>query len=144
MSAQETGITTDPGAVRCSDAERERTSAALRDAAGEGRLSLSEVEERLEQVYSSRYRHELDALVADLPPAGVPSTGWTPVAAMAWRQLRDDAAVLAGRRGTAARRRKVATALVLLAALLVLAALAALALHGIVSGGLEHHGFGHD
>lgn len=71
-------------AVRCSDAERERTAAALHQAVGEGRLSLSEVEERTTAIYAARYRHELDAVVADLPapsrpppPAGARcSPGW--------------------------------------------------------------------
>ncbi|TVT24336.1 DUF1707 domain-containing protein [Amycolatopsis acidiphila] len=55
------------------------------DAAGEGQLSLSEVEERLEQVYAARYRHELDALTTDLPSAPEPRTGWAAIVAMAWR-----------------------------------------------------------
>lgn len=135
MSAQETSVGTEPGAVRCSDAERERTSAALRVAAGEGRLSLAEVEDRLEQVYSARYRHELDALVGDLPAADEPSSGWTAVAVMASRQLREEAATLAGRRDGVTTRRRVVTALVLLVALLMFAAMVMMALHGFVGDG---------
>jgi hypothetical protein len=50
-----------PGAPRCSDAERERTCAVLHAAAGDGRLTLDEVEVRLAGVYAARHRHELDA-----------------------------------------------------------------------------------
>ncbi len=55
--------------VRASDAERERTAETLHAAAGEGRLSLEELEERLTAAYAARYRHELPALTADLPAA---------------------------------------------------------------------------
>ncbi len=54
-------------AVRASDSERERIAKLVSDAAGEGRLTLAEAEERLDRVYATRYRHELAAFVADLP-----------------------------------------------------------------------------
>jgi hypothetical protein len=54
-------------AVRASDTERERVAKLVSEAAGEGRLTLTEAEERLERVYATRYRHELAAFVADLP-----------------------------------------------------------------------------
>jgi len=54
-------------AVRASDTERERVAKLVSDAAGEGRLTLAEAEERLERVYATRYRHELAAFVTDLP-----------------------------------------------------------------------------
>ncbi len=53
--------------LRASDAERERTAEVLHEAAGEGRLTLDELEERLAAAYAARYRHELPALTADLP-----------------------------------------------------------------------------
>lgn len=59
---------TAPGtAVRASDSERERVAKLVGAAAGEGRLTLAEAEERLDRVYATRYRHELAAFVADLP-----------------------------------------------------------------------------
>jgi hypothetical protein len=61
---RETGTTTD---VRASDAERERVAKMVSDAAGEGRLTLDEAGERLERIYATRFRHELDAHIADLP-----------------------------------------------------------------------------
>jgi uncharacterized protein DUF1707 len=53
--------------VRASDAERERIAKMVNDAAGEGRLSLPEAEERLTRIYETTYRHELSEYVADLP-----------------------------------------------------------------------------
>ncbi len=54
-----------------SDADRERIAERLRLAAGEGRLTAAELEERLEKAFSARTDAELEPLVADLPePAG--------------------------------------------------------------------------
>lgn len=54
-------------AVRASDAERERIAKMISEAAGEGRLSIAEADDRLERVYTTKYRHELAEFVADLP-----------------------------------------------------------------------------
>ena len=53
--------------VRASDAERERAVEHLRDAAGEGRLTLEEFVERMTAAYDARTTGELDELVGDLP-----------------------------------------------------------------------------
>jgi hypothetical protein len=58
-------------AVRASDAERERIAKLVSEAAGEGRLTIAEADDRLERVYATRFRHELAGFVADLP-AGRP------------------------------------------------------------------------
>ena len=58
-------------AVRASDTERERIAKLVSAAAGEGRLTIEEADERLERVYTTRFRHELAEFVADLP-AGRP------------------------------------------------------------------------
>lgn len=60
--------------VRASDAEREEFARAIREAVGEGRLSLDEGDERLARVYAVRYRDELRPLVSDLPR----EEGWGP------------------------------------------------------------------
>ena len=49
------------------DADRERVAERLRTAAGEGRLTPAELEERLERAFSARTETELEPLVADLP-----------------------------------------------------------------------------
>lgn len=55
------------GNVRASDADREAVSERLRIAAGEGRISLDELDERLEKTYAAKTYAELDTLIADLP-----------------------------------------------------------------------------
>jgi hypothetical protein len=57
----------DAGALRASDAERERAAAEIRDHYAEGRLDDGELAERLGRVYASRTRGELQAIRADLP-----------------------------------------------------------------------------
>jgi hypothetical protein len=52
--------------LRASDADRERTADQLRHAAGEGRLTMEELEERLHGVYAARTHRELDGLTADV------------------------------------------------------------------------------
>lgn len=51
---------------RASDADRERAAEALRNAAGDGRLTIDELDERLPAVYEARTRHQLERLVADV------------------------------------------------------------------------------
>ncbi|TML34470.1 MAG: DUF1707 domain-containing protein [Actinobacteria bacterium] len=53
--------------IRASDAERERAVETLRHCYADGRISDSELEERVERAYAARTRGELDALFADLP-----------------------------------------------------------------------------
>ena len=55
--------------TRASDAEREAVVARLRDAAGEGRLTVEELAERIDAAYAARTRDELEPLTADLPAA---------------------------------------------------------------------------
>lgn len=71
----------EPGHRAC-DADREAVSAVLREAAGEGRLSLGEVDERLDAVWKARTYGELAVLTGDLPdlvdlpaPLGLPDRG---------------------------------------------------------------------
>jgi Domain of unknown function (DUF1707) len=52
--------------LRASDAERERTADQLRHAAGEGRLTIEELDERLNAAYAARTRGELEQLVGDV------------------------------------------------------------------------------
>jgi Domain of unknown function (DUF1707) len=61
--------------VRASDAEREQVVSTLRDAMGEGRLTLAEGEERIAGVYAATYRDELPAFTADLPQPEPPRPG---------------------------------------------------------------------
>jgi hypothetical protein len=56
--------------LRASDADREHHAEVLRRAAGEGRLTMDELEERLNTVYESRTHRELERLVADVVVRG--------------------------------------------------------------------------
>lgn len=57
---------------RVSHADRDQVSEMLRVAAGDGRLSLEELEERLEACYAARTYADLAPLVADLPAGRLP------------------------------------------------------------------------
>ena len=53
--------------LRASDAEREHLAGLLREHAAQGRLTVDELDERLDRVYAARTRGELAPVVADLP-----------------------------------------------------------------------------
>ncbi|HEX6444593.1 MAG TPA: DUF1707 domain-containing protein, partial [Streptosporangiales bacterium] len=55
-------------ALRASDADRHRAAELLRDAAGDGRLGLDELDDRLERVYAAKTHAEIAPVVADLGP----------------------------------------------------------------------------
>jgi hypothetical protein len=64
----------DRAQLRVSDDDRHRVAEILREAAGEGRLELGELDERLEAAYAARTYADLVPLTADLPaPAGRPA-----------------------------------------------------------------------
>jgi hypothetical protein len=62
--------------MRVSDRDRHQTAEVLRRAAGEGRLDLEELEERLEVAFGAKTYGDLEPLLRDLPvddsPFGVP------------------------------------------------------------------------
>ena len=71
----------DSDRIRASDAERDATVERLRDAAGEGRLTLEEFSDRMEQATGAKTRADLDRLVTDLPAdAGGATQGGSVVA----------------------------------------------------------------
>ena len=62
----------DPSLMRISDADRQRVADVLRDAAGEGRIDLDELDERLELTWGARTYADLVPITADL---ALPSHG---------------------------------------------------------------------
>lgn len=58
---------TDPEQLRISDADRHKVAEVLRDAAGEGRLDIDELDERLEATYAAKVYADLVPIVIDLP-----------------------------------------------------------------------------
>lgn len=75
----------DPSRLRISDAERHRVAEILREAAGDGRIDLTELDQRLEATYAARTYGDLVPITHDLPahrdqpsfPAPAPTTGPT-------------------------------------------------------------------
>ncbi|MFI0444352.1 DUF1707 domain-containing protein [Actinomadura sp. 6N118] len=59
--------------LRVSYADRDRVAEQLRIAAGDGRLTLDELDERLEKALAARTAGELVTLVNDLPLTGPPA-----------------------------------------------------------------------
>jgi Domain of unknown function (DUF1707) len=57
--------------VRAADTDRIEVAQLLTDAAAQGRLGMSEYEERLTKAYAAKTFEELDRLTADLPGASV-------------------------------------------------------------------------
>jgi hypothetical protein len=57
---------TDPNLL-ASDAEREHHAELLREHAAQGRITVDELDERLDRVYAARTHGELAPVVADLP-----------------------------------------------------------------------------
>ena len=60
----------DPHNLRASDADRESVAEVLREAAGDGRLTMDELDERLDAVYAAKTYAELEPITHDLPAAG--------------------------------------------------------------------------
>ena len=60
----------EPRNMRASDADRERVANVLREAAGDGRLTMDELDERLDAVYAAKTYAELEPITHDLPDAG--------------------------------------------------------------------------
>jgi hypothetical protein len=86
----------DPRQLRASDADRERVAEVLRRAAGEGRLGLDELEERLGSVYAARTYAELEPLTHDLPAAGGPPPMTSPAPSRAPKAVDGAIAIMGG------------------------------------------------
>ncbi|MDA0562830.1 DUF1707 domain-containing protein [Streptomonospora sp. S1-112] len=92
-------------AMRASDRDRDAVARILQAAAGEGRITLEELEERLDRTYSARTYAELEPITADLPGGRVapPSAGITPRRGAEAAQA-DTPLVIRAKAGTIARR----------------------------------------
>jgi hypothetical protein len=60
----------DRPSLRASDQDRERAAEVLRNAAAEGRLTLDELDERLNVVYAAKTYTDLEPVTQDLPHPG--------------------------------------------------------------------------
>ena len=61
--------------VRIGDADREAIAAQLREHYADGRLTLDELNERLDQTFAAKTRADLDVVMRDLPHVARPLTG---------------------------------------------------------------------
>jgi len=71
----------DRSLMRVSDADREQAAEVLREAAGQGRISMDELDERLELAYAAKTYADLTAVTRDLPQGGAalsPAAGAVP------------------------------------------------------------------
>lgn len=74
--------------LRASDADREQIADQLRHAAGEGRLTVEELDERLNAAYAARTHGELAGLTTDIVAPGSTQPAPTGLAPPAPRRLR--------------------------------------------------------
>jgi hypothetical protein len=58
--------------IRVGDAEREATAGQLREHYADGRITLDELNERLDQAFAAKTRSDLNAVLRDLPVAPRP------------------------------------------------------------------------
>jgi len=67
--------------VRVGDADRDAIAAQLREHYADGRLTLDELNERLDHTFAAKTTADLDAVLRDLPhvprPVGAPLVGFT-------------------------------------------------------------------
>ena len=69
--------------VRVGDADREAVTAQLREHYADGRLTLEELNERLDQAFAAKTKADLNTVMRDLPQAMRPGPG-LPYAGAGW------------------------------------------------------------
>jgi Domain of unknown function (DUF1707) len=70
--------------VRVGDADREAVAAQLREHYADGRLTLEELNERLDQAFAAKTKADLNIVMRDLPQAARPGAGM-PYGGTAWQ-----------------------------------------------------------
>jgi len=70
--------------VRVGDADREAVAAQLREHYADGRLTLEELNERLDQTFAAKTKADLNTVTRDLPQAARPTAGM-PYGGTAWQ-----------------------------------------------------------
>ena len=70
--------------VRVGDADREAVAAQLREHYADGRLTIEELNERLDQVFAAKTKADLNTVMRDLPQAARPAAGM-PYGSTAWQ-----------------------------------------------------------
>lgn len=67
----------DPYLLRVSDADRDQITERLREAAGQGRITMDELDTRLDATYSAKTYAELAVITRDLPVEGSPTPAFS-------------------------------------------------------------------
>lgn len=70
--------------VRVGDADRDAVAAQLREHYADGRLTLEELNERLDQAFAAKTKADLSTVMRDLPQATRPAAGM-PYGGTAWQ-----------------------------------------------------------
>ena len=70
--------------VRVGDADRDMVAAQLREHYADGRLTLEELNERLDQTFAAKTKADLNTVMHDLPQAPRPTAG-VPYGGTAWQ-----------------------------------------------------------
>ncbi len=70
--------------VRVGDADRDAVAAQLREHYADGRLTLEELNERLDQAFAAKTKADLNTVMRDLPQAPRPTAGM-PYGGTAWQ-----------------------------------------------------------
>jgi Domain of unknown function (DUF1707) len=70
--------------VRVGDADRDAVTAQLREHYADGRLTLEELNERLDQAFAAKTKADLNTVMRDLPQATRPAAGM-PYGGTAWQ-----------------------------------------------------------
>ena len=71
--------------VRVGDADRNAVAIQLREHFADGRLTLDELNERLDQAFAAKTKADLNTVMYDLPHAARPAAG-TPYGGTAWQE----------------------------------------------------------
>src|SRR5690349_22842734 len=70
--------------VRVGDADRDAVATQLREHFADGRLTLDELNERLDQAFAAKTKADLNTVMRDLPQVARPAAG-TPYGGTAWQ-----------------------------------------------------------
>jgi Domain of unknown function (DUF1707) len=70
--------------VRVGDADREAVAAQLREHYADGRLTIEELNERIDQTFAAKTKADLNTVMRDLPQATRPTAG-APYGGTAWQ-----------------------------------------------------------
>jgi hypothetical protein len=123
--------------IRVGDADREAVASQLREHYADGRLTLDELNERLDQAFAAKTRAELAMVTRDLPAGARPmagAQGALPGGTNAWQDATSSSSGYSGFSGGGQPRRSFAMLAPVMAMFWLLVGLGSLFLFGIGGG----------